>query len=254
MTFAHLIVTIRFPAVLSLSLFGVLFVGHAHAESSVKRDVQLWTPVSITFPIHNRITGYFEVSPRAGDKATNMTQLVLHPALRYQLTQNVSLGQGYMRVMNDHPLFRDEHRLYQQLLYTKAFPTWQVRGRARLEERFLDETAGPSLRARTLLRGTLPLGEAHRWSLVLSEELFVNLHARQNGPAAGLNQNRFFAGVTQHIQENLNITIGYQLQLINTRASRLVDIMNHILLFQTHFTFGDTPPTPPDDVDPAVEE
>lgn len=232
MPFHYLIAKLLLPGFVFIVIFCSCFVGRVQAGSSVEHDFQLWTPVYITFPIHNKVKGYFEVNPRVGDDATNMNQLLIRPALGCQLTKNLSLWQGYAWVTNYQPTFRDEHRLYQQLLYNKSFANLKLMSRSRLEERFIEETDGTAVRARTMLRGNIPLGDANRWSFVLYDEIFVNLNSLQNGPEAGFDQNRVFAGFNQKVHENLNIDIGYQLQLINTRASRFVDVMNHILLVQ----------------------
>ena len=91
------------------------------------------------------------------------------------------------------PSFREQNRMYQQLLYRRTFPFVKVLSRSRLEERFIDNTDGTAVRARTMLRGDFPLPDAPEWAIVVYDEIFVNLNAVGNGPDSGFDQNRFFS-------------------------------------------------------------
>jgi uncharacterized protein DUF2490 len=62
-----------------------------------------------------------EVNPRFGDDVSELDQLILRPAVGYKLNDHFPLWQGYAWVGNYQPSFREENRLYQQLLYVANF-------------------------------------------------------------------------------------------------------------------------------------
>jgi len=120
--------------------------------------------------------------PRFGDDISELDQLILRPAVGYKLNDHFPLWQGYAWVGNYQPSFREENRVYQQLLYRRKFPFVKVLSRTRLEERFIDNSDGTAVRARTMLRGDFPLPDAPEWAIVVYDEIFVNVNAVGNGP------------------------------------------------------------------------
>ncbi len=196
------------------------------------QDFRLWTPVYVNFPISGPVKGYLEANPRFSDDASQIDQLLLRPAIGYQLTPTISLWQGYAWVANYQPNYTQEHRIFQQLIYNNKFSTFTLFSRSRLEERWIQHAIGTAVRARTMLRGTFPLPKSPSLAIVVYDEIFVNLNTIRRGPAAGFDQNRFFLGLNYTFSPNLNVDAGYQLQIINTPLSGTVNQANHILLLQ----------------------
>ncbi len=211
----------------------LLLSGTAWADSSLDHDLQLWTPFYLTFPLKGKVKGYFEVNPRVGDDLSEMRQLLIRPAVGYQVTKALSLWQGYAWVADFLPTFRSENRLYQQLQYRTAVHGFNLLSRSRLEERFIEDTSGVAIRARTMLRVGYPFGRAKAWSVVLYDEVFINLNSIQNGPEGGFDQNRAFGGVNYKLSGHVNVDAGYQFQLVNSPEPGLANGGNHIILIQT---------------------
>jgi len=207
-------------------------VSAVQAESTVVQDFRLWSPVYVTVPLSRSFIGYMEVNPRFGDDVSELNQLLLRPAIGYKLTDHWSLWQGYAWVGNYQPVFSEEHRVFQQLIYSRKFPISKLLSRSRLEERIIENADGTAIRARTLLRGDFPLPQAPAWAIVAYDEIFVNLNTVGNGPEAGLDQNRFFLGMNRKFGENFNVDLGYQVQAINNRQSGLINQINHVILLQ----------------------
>jgi hypothetical protein len=203
-----------------------------HAGSTVNEDFRLWSPVSLTFPLSPTLIGYMEVNPRFGDDVSELDQLILRPAVGYKLTDRLSLWQGYAWIGNYQPRFSEEHRVFQQLLYKRMYPSVTLLSRSRLEERIIDNADGTAMRVRTLLRGDFPLPHAPDWAIVVYDEIFVNLNTVGNGPEAGFDQNRFFVGMNHRLTEHLNMDLGYQAQALNNSQSGLINQINHIILLQ----------------------
>ena len=224
---------------------GFLTTGQAFAQapSTLSQDFRLWSPIFMTAKLPNSFLAHLEVQPRFADLDENghIDQLILRPAVGYQLTENLSIWQGYAWVGNfnqrhtppQSPFF-DENRIYQQILYTKKFDSFKITSRTRLEERWIEHVDGTAVRFRTGLRGAYTLPMAPEWALVVSDEVFVHLNTvGARGPQSGFDQNRFFAGVNRTFSKYLNVDVGYQNQLLNSRTiPNLANQMNHTILFQ----------------------
>lgn len=209
------------------------------ARASTNHDGQFWFPVYNRFSISHNIKGWAEVNPRFGDDISEIHQLLIRPALGYEVKSNLSIWQGYAWVTNYEPRFSDEHRLYQQLSYRMGFTNLNISTRTRMEERFIRDARGVALRARQFIRGNISLDEQKKWALVLYDEVFVALNTIHNGPRAGFDQNRAFVGINRKINHHVSVDIGYQNQIINTRGPRFADAMNHILLIQWFIDWND---------------
>ena len=227
----------RFLVILSfvfLILLPCLF-NKAYADPYLLDDFGLWTPIYIYIPISEKVKGNFEINPRIQQNATHINQLLVRPSLGYQLTKDLSLWQGYSWVTNYLPQFTREERLWQQVLHEKKFSKFSLVNRFRLEERFIQDVEGISLRGRYLLKTLYPITKSKLLSLVLADELFVNLDAHHSGPQVGIDQNRFFVGLNRKISDNVSIEGGYQMQYINSLTPN-IDKLNHIVLVNLYVT------------------
>jgi hypothetical protein len=215
----------------------------AQSTSTFSQDFRLWSPVFLTVKLPSSFLAYMEVQPRFADldDAGHIDQLLLRPALGYQLTDNLSIWQGYawvgsynQRHIPPQSPFFEESRIYQQVNYTHRFQSLKILSRTRLEERWIEHVDGTAVRFRTMLRGAYPLPMAPEWALVVSDEIFVHLNTvGTRGPAAGFDQNRFFVGINRTFSKYLNMDIGYQNQLLNSRSiPELANQMNHVILLQ----------------------
>ena len=214
-------------------------IGAAVARAGTVHDGQFWFPLYNRFSPSEKVRGWFEVNPRFGNDVSEIHQLLIRPALGYQIMPGVSLWQGYAWITNYEPRFTDEHRLYQQLSYRKKFAGWNLFSRTRTEQRFIRDARGVSLRAREFLRLNVPLGDRKQWSFVFYDELFVSLNSTHNGPRSGFDQNRLFVGLNRKITPHVSMDVGYQNQSINTSGPRVADVMNHILLIQWFIDWTD---------------
>jgi Protein of unknown function (DUF2490) len=213
-------------------------VGGEIAWAVPNHDGQVWVPIYNRFTLSENFQGWFEVNPRFGDNMSEIDQLLIRPALGYQLTPNLSLWQGYGWITNYQPNFRDEHRLYQEISYRPNLSGLRILSRTRLEERFVRSAVGIALRAREMLRVDFPIGREGIWGLVVYDELFVNLNTIKRGPQSGFDQNRLFVGVHRKVNALLSFDFGYQNQSINTSGQHLIDKMNHIMLIQWFIDWG----------------
>lgn len=228
--------------------WSLLVGGEAFAQSpsTFSQDFRLWSPVYLTVKLPSSLLAYMEVNPRFAelDDAGHIDQLLLRPALGYQLTEHLSIWQGYAWVGNfnqrhtppQSPFF-EENRIYQQVNYANKFSGLRFLSRTRLEERWIEHADGTALRFRQMLRLAYPLPIAPDWSLVGYDEIFINLNTvgapSGKGPGAGIDQNRFFLGVNKTFNQYFNMDFGYQNQMLNSRnLPGNANLVNHIILLQ----------------------
>lgn len=234
-----------------LALAWSLFVGgeaFAQSTSTFSQDFRLWSPVYLTVKMPSSFLAYMEVNPRFADldDSGHIDQLLLRPALGYQLTEKLSIWQGYAWVGNfnqrhtppESPFF-EENRIYQQVNYTHKFQSLKILSRTRLEERWIEHADGTAVRFRQMFRLAYPLPAAPDWSLVGYDEIFINLNTvgvpSGKGPGAGIDQNRFFLGVNKTFNQYFNVDLGYQNQMLNNRnLPGNANLVNHIILLQLY--------------------
>ena len=222
----------------------------AQSTSTFSQDFRLWSPVYLTVKLPSSLLAYMEVNPRFADldDAGHIDQLVLRPAFGYQLTENLSIWQGYAWLGNfnqphtppQSPFF-EENRISQQVNYTRKFSSLEFLSRTRLEERWIERVDGTAVRFRQMLRLAYPLSIAPDWEIAIYDEIFVNLNTvGQLGPEAGFDENRFFLGLNRMFSTSFNMDVGYQNQLINSRSiPNLANQMNHMILLQFDFVIGE---------------
>lgn len=207
------------------------------AAAQKEDDGQVWFPFYLTTHLSERVLGYAEVNPRFGNNMSEIEQLLLRPAAGYQVTPRLSLWQGYAWVNNYQPSFRAEHRSFQQAVYTASAFQTSLMSRTRFEQRWIQRTTGTAFRAREMIRLSIPMDASKRWSLVLYDELFVNLNSVSGGPQSGFDQNRAFIGINRVLSPHVNVDVGYQNLALNTDEPGLIGRHLHIILIQTFLSW-----------------
>jgi len=204
--------------------------------AQMEHDLQLWTPVTFDSRIYRNLRGYLEINPRIGDNVTRMSQLLVRPALQYRVNDGCSLFAGYLwatTYQNGDVLH--EHRLWEQVLFDKDIKRFSIINRTRLEQRMFPHLADTGNRLRHMLKLEYDLNK--KLYLVASDELFINLNSVKNGPQAGIDQNRIFAGVGVRPLPKTRVEAGYQFQWIN-RTDQF-DLGNHAIVIQTFIGIKD---------------
>jgi hypothetical protein len=178
-----------------------LLVAMCGAAWATPRDFQGWAVTSAHIALdHSRTYQlYLEAQPRVGDDWQRATTFQGRAALNYNPYRNLRLHAGYAWTpilinSEGHRDFRDEQRLWQQILFSHAHLGIQWQHRLRQEQRFIMRTNGTSHRSRYLLRGTYPLSSGGMHGLTAFEEVMVNLRGIEGGPWGGYDRNRVFAG------------------------------------------------------------
>ncbi len=154
------------------------------------------------------------------DNERNMVlgAVVTHDAIGYKFNDNHVMHVGYAFQHSNDPYSKtpvNENRAWEQ--YTYSTPTFMggFSARSRLEQRTVNISEGRNVgvRFRQQLKLSYPLDD--KWSLVGSDEIFVNANTPGWGPVAGLDQNRVFVGVGYKFDKVWRTEVGYMNQYIN---------------------------------------
>jgi len=169
--------------------------------SAVPTDFQDWTQVTALVPLEEskKYEMYFEAQSRIGDDWHRMERLLIRPALWYNFDKNLSFALGYAwtpTFMNSHYYYdyRDENRIWEQVLYKHDLFGMQWQHRVREEQRFIEHANGTSNRLRYLLRGSYGFDQANSYGLTGYNEIFVTFNSTTGGPQSGFDRDRFFFG------------------------------------------------------------
>jgi len=147
-------------------LFTILAFSFVATHSAVaqRSDLQSWTQVTATVNLdtQKRWFAYVEAQPRVGDNVSRLERLLIRPALGYNLTDKIALFLGYawtptfVNTSYDGD-FRNENRIWQQLLYKHDLWGLQWQHRLRQEQRIIEDAGQTSNRTRYLVRGSYAL-------------------------------------------------------------------------------------------------
>lgn len=189
-----------FRRFLTLLLLGIALTQSAPSRA-VPTDLQAWTNITTTVTIDpaRRWFFYFEAQPRLGDDISRLERLLIRPAIGYNLTEHLAFSLGYAwtptfsnaSYVSD---FRNENRIWQQLLYREERFGLQWQHRLRLEQRFLQDSAETSHRARYLVRASHSLSQDGSFGITGFNELFVTGNGATRAPKGGFDRNRIFVG------------------------------------------------------------
>jgi len=195
----------------------------AFMHGPVAKPVWLWTDA------HLRLYESFEPSA-----------ILLRPGVSWRALSTLFVTAGYAwtpswtRPDEGGLSFTDEHRSWQQLMWTPRDETTGAAGmvRGRFEQRFRPGSGDDvGLRGRVLVRGQVPLSKRLPLIFVIWDELFVGLHDTDWGQRRGVDQNRLFVGAGWQIRPTVvRVELGYT----NVWLSRDgTDPINHVFAINT---------------------
>jgi Protein of unknown function (DUF2490) len=220
----------------ALVIFAYIFSTNAYAQPI--EDGRIWLGLSLQGKLADTgLNWSAELQPRWREEGDNLDQLIIRPALFYKLDAKSSVWFGYEKVIN-HPESKatfDEHRLWQQYSYTfDPINTLTIQNRTRLEERRKEHGKETNYRLRQMLKVSMPLEINPKFSLIVSDELFINFNNTDWGVRSGFDQNRLFMGAGYVFNPTVKLEAGYLNQYVNSNP---VDKMNHVLSSTVSFSF-----------------
>lgn len=202
--------------------------------NTLENSYRLWTQINkqANFKESPHWLYYLEGNFRFFSPHHFYDQLIARSALGYQLTQRISVWQGYDFIPTYVPVqnkIRTEQRLWQQVTWQVTTSTpYSLSLRSRLEERYFEGQSQWGLRLRERLLFRAPNYLFQQYTTILSDEFFIASTGFNSINRNTINQNRFFVGVGIPVFKNSELSVGYLNQwLLQERNNQ----MNHILFF-----------------------
>ncbi len=179
----------------------------------------------------DRLKWWFDGHARFFDDTDGFGQSIVRPGIGYALDERVTLwaGYGWIRSSPATSADFDEHRIWQQLTWSKPFDCLTLGFRSRLEQRLLETGDDTGLRFRQLISWRQPFACAEEYTFVLWDEGFFHLNDTDWGANSGFDQNRAFVGFGRklHTDSRWRVEIGYLNQHINRLGPG--NLTNHLL-------------------------
>ncbi len=207
-------------------------------------DFQTWVPVNINVKLTDQLRGFLEFQQRIGNDNSHLTSSMIRPALGWAINPQATLWAGYLAsidstsVTSNHYLI--ENRAFQGFTWKdtaneKQF-IWEVRNR--LEERFLPRNSDPSIRWRTRVRVEQLIPSYSSWSVIASDEMFVNLNDNAHNAQlqAGAQQNRAYMGFGYRFAPEFQVETGFLYQHI-WKKDPAGDQNNKVWMTNLNFNF-----------------
>jgi hypothetical protein len=218
------------------------------AAAKTMEDFQTWGNITAMGSL-DRISPDFkyykywlEGQGRFGNDTTQFSQAIVRTGLGYALLENeidtLTAWFGYAWVPTDEPFTAtaiDEHRIWQQLLWSNRLPYGTITSRARLEQRFLESDGDVGWRYRQLLKMEAPLPWMPWFSFVAADEFFANINESRWGADNGFDQNRAFVGIGYDFDKHTKTEIGYMNQYIRKPIGP--DRMDHIVSVNLYLNY-----------------
>ena len=179
----------------------------------------------------SRFGAHLEGQWRRTDLGLKWQQLLLRPALNFQLNKKVMLTGGYGLVethrYGDFPAREKflEHRTFEQATITQRFLKVDWQNRLRLEQRhILGYAARYENRFRYMLRTNVPLSK--KYYLGLYDEVFYNFG--KNVAFNVFDQNRAYIALGRNLPKQTRFEVGFMEQTVQQRSGRVFE-HNHTL-------------------------
>lgn len=220
-------------------LFLCLFLANIYqAQADTEEDGRIWFSLYTQgkLPVENAYWS-MDTHPRWREEGQHFDQLILRPSLFYKLDTNTSVWLGYDTVIN-HPAgqssFR-ENRLWEQFQHQfDEVADVMITSRTRFEQRRREDFQEVGHRLRQMFRVITPLTLHPSLSLVVFDEVFININETDWGVRRGLDQNRLFLGINWKFNAMSNMDVGYLNQFVNGRNT---DRENHVFSTTLRFNF-----------------
>ncbi len=220
----------------SILLFILLLNCSWIKADSKKEDFHSWgnvtaiTSLEQHSPDLKNVKMWLEGQGRFADDSSQFFQGILRTGLGYYLQDNLSFWLGYAWIPND-PVTPaktfDEHRIWQQLLWTEKTTKGNFMLRSRLEQRFDERGDDVGWRFRQFFKYYQPMHFSPKMSWVVWDEIFIGINKPDWKVDNGFDQNRVFAGLGYQFDKHIRAEFGYINQFI--RKTSRPDVMNHII-------------------------
>jgi hypothetical protein len=184
------------------------------------------TPVKATPKIKLYLEGQARLQTH--EPTTALERTLLWGGVGYQVTPKTSVWSGYAWTPSYNPHFKNENRLWQQVLHVEHPKGGELLLRGRVEERMIEGLPNTLVRLRGFVRYTHDFSDKHKMYWAIQNEILVNANAAGTKNPIGYNQNRAYVGVGRHINQHVNAEVGYM--AVFACKPHGADTLEHVLM------------------------
>lgn len=214
------------------------------AQQALQHDSGTWAFLFSKVRLTNSLSAQLEISPRVGNQFSQIQSILIRPSMILQIDERFqgSVGYLYLPRWDSTGPIAAEHRVWEQLQAKLSLGPVVLLPRMRLEQRIRDVQGSSQVahRFRALLRSQVPVlkfdsdlkpgEEPKTLSIVVFDELFLNLGDSSGWTKSGFDQNRVFSGLNFSFLPGTSIEIGYMNQLVQNFFPDVFFRMNHLLI------------------------
>lgn len=216
---------------------------------SVRHQLQTWVSINSTFRLKYRIGLMADFHIRRNNFISDPSFYFARVGPNFWIRDNMSASAGYAHLwlapqQEGLSTWSNEHRIYQQFLWSTRMGRVSMLQRIRNEQRWQqkisnDERTGDwrfTNRFRYLLSFTIPLSDKPKKpSLVLADEIL--LQAGKEVVYNPFDQNRIFLGIRQTLSHGFSYDFGY-MNVIQQKLSGYEYDINHTIRLFFYFSGG----------------
>ncbi|TYA54802.1 DUF2490 domain-containing protein [Formosa maritima] len=189
-------------------------------------DLQSWNVVRLTNHFNEKWSLNLQEETRFQDDISKLNQVIVKLNGRVNFNEKIGLNFGFKYIYR--PTSSNEWEPWQEVLFPKSFNKFSISQNFRLEERFYQGIEGIIPRIRYLFNYHIPIGKKQNYLTGYSEVRF-NLVNKGTGPVEGFEQVRFRLSYGFHINDFMDIEVGYLYRFeVNRNSPNLSDQVIHI--------------------------
>ncbi len=172
--------SIRHRAVILLALAWVAHGSWAQEERVVENGFNSWYATFVEAELSNELVAFGQYHFRRTDFGSAWQQSLLFLGAEWKSPSNLKWSAAYGNIVNfPGGQAAQEHRLFEQLIYTYTAGPWSLGHRHRVEHQWLEQKDfDPRHRYRIDFSASRPLGESGKWAFRAHNESLIALFDR----------------------------------------------------------------------------
>lgn len=224
----------------SLPFYAFTVLMLASNASASDQDLQQWTSLRLEHELFDGVTAGVRARVRFDDDVSSEKDVMVGPSLSLEPIDRLKFTLGYDYLYDLQAESTAEHRAWQAIGFTFPIRDLTIGNRIRFDERLIEDVSGTIVRLRYRLRTKYEIEGfcLKGFHLSASEEVFVNLNDKGEGPVEGFEQNRVRAGAGWQFGR-ARVEAGYEWQYGRRRSAPWLH--RHVLFVEFTFspdTFG----------------
>lgn len=228
---------------LALGLLFLVSTGTLSAQTNIQNSG--WLALFNSTKFNEKWGLAFDAQFRSSDNWEYVRNVLIRPGITYYINDRSNVTAGYLYTTTDTRLIGTsntiltENRIWEQYIYTHKLKSSFVTHRARLEQRFIEQTNGSEIftqRFRYFVRLMQPLqGKVEKFEkgafVALQNEVFLNVQNKDLLNNSLFDQNRFYIAGGYRFSKHIDLEAGYLNQYTNGIARNTSNRVAQLALY-----------------------